>query len=103
MAFKMTLPTCRPRSLICCECMGSPEIQHSCTEVNSLQVALAEQQQRLTEWIRSWRSSFPRRALLRPSVVEKSNFEKEHNLQEYIHEHPEAIPVYDIFFSKNHF
>lgn len=34
------------------------------------------------------------------SVVEKSNFEKEHNLQEYIHEHPEAIPVYDINHDK---
>ena len=30
------------------------------------------------------------------SVVEKSGFEQERNLQEYIHEHPEAIPVYDI-------
>src|SRR6266568_1533047 len=30
------------------------------------------------------------------SVVEKSSFGKEHNLQEYVHEHPEAIPVYDI-------
>jgi hypothetical protein len=29
-------------------------------------------------------------------VVEKSAFENEHNLQEYVHEHPEAIPVYDI-------
>lgn len=34
------------------------------------------------------------------SVVEKSDFEKEHNLQEYIHEHPEAIPVYDIHEDK---
>lgn len=30
------------------------------------------------------------------SVIEKSSFGKEHNLQEYIHEHPEVIPVYDI-------
>ena len=28
--------------------------------------------------------------------VDKSDFEREHNLQEYIHEHPEAIPVYEI-------
>ncbi len=30
------------------------------------------------------------------SIVEKSNFEQERNLQEYIHQHPEAIPVYEI-------
>src|SRR5580700_8007562 len=30
------------------------------------------------------------------SVVERSNFEYEDKLQEYIHEHPEAIPVYEI-------
>src|SRR6266571_700321 len=30
------------------------------------------------------------------SVVEKSSFGKEHNLQEYVHEQHEAIPVYDI-------
>ena len=29
-------------------------------------------------------------------IVDKSAFEKEHNIQEYIHEHPESIPVYDI-------
>lgn len=29
-------------------------------------------------------------------VIDKSDFEKEHNLQEYIHEHPESIPVYEI-------
>ncbi len=29
-------------------------------------------------------------------VIEKSDFEREHNLQEYIHEHPESIPVYEI-------
>ena len=30
------------------------------------------------------------------TVVDKSHFEKERHLQEYIHQHPEAIPVYDI-------
>src|SRR5438093_13767584 len=30
------------------------------------------------------------------TLVAKSCFEKEVNLQEYIHQHPEAIPVYDI-------
>jgi hypothetical protein len=30
------------------------------------------------------------------TVVSRSQFEREHNLQEYIHEHPESIPVYDI-------
>jgi len=29
-------------------------------------------------------------------VVEKSAFGKEQNLQEYIHDHPESVPVYDI-------
>ena len=29
-------------------------------------------------------------------LVEKSEFEKERNLQEYIHQHPESIPVYEI-------
>src|ERR1039458_8232356 len=29
-------------------------------------------------------------------LVEKSCFGKEQNLQEYIHQHPEAIPIYDI-------
>ncbi|HYX68732.1 MAG TPA: hypothetical protein VE825_06345 [Terriglobales bacterium] len=29
-------------------------------------------------------------------VIEKCDFEREHNLQEYIHEHPESIPVYEI-------
>jgi len=30
------------------------------------------------------------------SLVGKSCFGKEHNLQEYIYQHPEAIPIYDI-------
>lgn len=34
------------------------------------------------------------------SVIEKSDFQKEDHLQEYIHEHPEIIPVYDIHHDK---
>jgi hypothetical protein len=30
------------------------------------------------------------------SVIERSDFEKEDDLQEFIHEHPELIPVYEI-------
>ena len=30
------------------------------------------------------------------ALVGKSCFQNEANLQEYIHQHPEAIPIYDI-------
>jgi hypothetical protein len=33
-------------------------------------------------------------------LLEKSHFGKEDNLQEYIHDHLEAIPVYDIHKDK---
>lgn len=34
------------------------------------------------------------------SVIDKSDFENEDKLQKYIHEHPEAIPVYEIHHDK---
>ncbi len=36
-------------------------------------------------------------------VVAKSDFENERSMQEYIHEHPEAIPVYEIHKDKRLF
>ena len=36
-------------------------------------------------------------------VVRKSSFGKEDSLQEYIHQHPEAIPIYDIETDKRLF
>lgn len=37
-----------------------------------------------------------KKGVTKAEVIDKSDFEKEHNLQEYIHEHPESIPVYEI-------
>jgi len=39
----------------------------------------------------------------RTQKIDKSDFEKEGNLQSYIHENPESIPVYEIEESKRLF
>jgi hypothetical protein len=40
------------------------------------------------------------KGVLSASVVEKSDFEDDDNFQEYIHDHPETIPVHEVHRDK---